>query len=308
MSAGVGARVASAFYGKRLDFTERRRRGLVKGKGPNQGWEGMPEVRVVADLREAGWTPGHVRLFLTFVASMDRARDADRLWDQAKTAALGRDSSWVFDPAAVVGRSLRDLQAVLRRSGVSQRHLGDGAAWRTIAESLLDGDRCAVVRRAVHDGEGAVDELLGTGGLDAEFDGAPCFPYLSGPKVGPMWLRMLVEPGGAEIRGLESLDVAVDVQVRKVTENLGVTTTVGRELEEVREEIENAWRADVLETAIGGPERLGGGCAALDPALWYFGKWGCTHCEKVGDRMPFAEGVCDGCRWEPGSRIVYGGQ
>ena len=41
---------------------------------------------------------------------------------------------------------------------------------------------------------------------------------LAGPKVGPMWVRMLTVPGGAEIRGIEVLPGAADVQVRKVAE------------------------------------------------------------------------------------------
>ena len=47
-------------------------------------------------------------------------------------------------------------------------------------------------------------------------------PRLPGP---PMWVRMMAAPGRAVISHMETIPVAVDVQVRRVTENLGVTDT-----------------------------------------------------------------------------------
>ena len=70
-------------------------------------------------------------------------------------------------------------------------------------------------------------------------DGTPLFPLLGGPKVGPLWVRLLAYPGGATISSLEVVPVAVDVQVRKVTEYLGVTETAGLDLEDVRATIQD---------------------------------------------------------------------
>ena len=39
---------------------------------------------------------------------------------------------------------------------------------------------------------------------------------------------------------------------------------------------------------IGGPPGVAGTCAALDPALWFFGKYGCSHCEKMGRRVHYS--------------------
>jgi hypothetical protein len=89
-----------------------------------------------------------------------------------------------------------------------------------------------------------------------------------------MWVRMLAHPGGAAITSLEVLPVAVDVQVRKVTEYLGVTATEGLDLEAARPLIQGAWQADVRKAGAVGPPGLDGTAAALDPALWFYGKWG----------------------------------
>ena len=44
-----------------------------------------------------------------------------------------------------------------------------------------------------------------------------------------------------------------------------------------------------------GPEGLQDTCAALDPALWFFGKYGCSHCESVQARVPAAS-ICPHCQ------------
>ena len=48
---------------------------------PGSTWSRMPEVECVTRLRNSGASHRTVRLFLTFVAAMDRARDATRLWN-----------------------------------------------------------------------------------------------------------------------------------------------------------------------------------------------------------------------------------
>ena len=110
-----------------------------------------------------------------------------------------------------------------------------------------------------------------------------------------MWVRILTYPGGAHISGLEHLTVAVDVQVRKITEYLGVTATKGRQLEAVRAEIQDAWRRRVSEEGASGPPGIEDTGGALDPALWFYAKWGCTFCERAGRNIPISE-ICGNCR------------
>jgi hypothetical protein len=42
-----------------------------------------------------------------------------------------------------------------------------------------------------------------------------------------------------------------------------------------------------------GPAPIAGTAGALDPALWFYGKWGCTFCERAGRAMPIHE-ACGG--------------
>jgi hypothetical protein len=111
-----------------------------------------------------------------------------------------------------------------------------------------------------------------------------------------MWVRMLAYPGGARVSSLDAVPVAVDVQVRKVTEYLGVTDTGNTDLDIARPLIQAAWAQDVSAEGTLGPPGLDDSAAALDPALWFWAKWGCTYCERVRRREPIAA-PCKQCRF-----------
>ena len=225
-------------------------------------------------------------MFLTFIAAKDRARDATSLW-RAGVSLFGSHPE-VFDSAQAADLPFSTLRRLLAEPGVSQRHELDTGAWHRIARSLAarDGPR---VYDVIHGGIGDAEELL------KEVRAGRRFPMLRGQKVGPMWVRMLAEPGRATIDRMDRIPVAVDVHVRRITENLGVTNTGDLELEEARPQIQLAWRKAVAGVSIGGPSRIAGSCAALDPVLWSLGKYGCSHCERVGTRLPVSS-ACDHCQ------------
>ena len=145
------------------------------------------------------------------------------------------------------------------------------------------------VTRAVYDGVDDARDLLRH--LRTKSDGKDRFPLLRGPKIGPMWVRMLVAPGGAKIENMEIIPVAVDVHVARVSRNLIATDIQDRRA------IQGIWRRAIATTKIVGPDGLASTSAALDPALWTFGKYGCSHCEKQGRRMPISR-ACDDCQFQ----------
>lgn len=253
----------------------------------------MPEVRRSEELRRAGVDDVGVRRFLTFTAAMDRSRDADVLWEAS--AALYEREPWVYEPREIASRPLRDLRRLLKESKVSQRHEADSNAWATIGRTLSNARTAPAVSTAVTVGIGDAGTLLAE--LQRTVGGRPLFPILKGPKIGPMWVRMLTCPGGANVSSLETIPVAVDVHVRKTTEYLGVLKTRGERLEDIRARIQHAWAENVRKGGAEGPGVLADTPSAVDPALWFFGKWGCSHCEDCRRRVPVAD-VCDGCRFD----------
>lgn len=271
------------------DFMEGRFDLAKRANAPPPTWDSMPEFVAARRLESAGASPQRLRVFLTFMAAMDRAREADRLW--LNGSLLFEETPWAFDSTQIVARSFGELGDALSRAGVSQRHGPDTAAWRTIAESLQDERSPETVRRAVFEGVGTAPELIdAVRSLDNR---RTWYPFLAGPKISQMWVRMLSTPGGAVIAGLEHLEVAVDVQVRKVTEYLGVTETTGRGLDEIRGRIQRAWRDQASDVVAPGP--LAHTAAGLDPGLWFMGKWGCTFCERARRKMPISD-ACGRCR------------
>ncbi len=283
---GLACRITAAFCAGDLDLK-------LRPDAPSPGWNGMPEVAMANLLRREGATDTEVRLYITFTAALDRARDADLLWQ--RSARMFRETKWPFSPTDAASRPLPELQDVLRAYGVSQRHTPDSLGWKTIAETISKPPLNANVHSAIYEGRGDAKMLLTA--LRAHRSGRALFPFLRGPKVGPMWVRMLAYPGGASITSLETLPVAVDVQVRKVTEYLGVTETHGQDLQLARSLIQAKWAEDVRLHGADGPASLSGTPAALDPALWFYAKWGCTRCERAGRRLPIAD-ICQECRFD----------
>ncbi len=256
---------------------------------PEPGWNSMPEFVMAGRLSTSGTPKAVIRAALTLVAALDRARDADQLWKLA--SALFVKTPWVIDPNQVTQHSLMELRERLSGAGVSQRHTIDVAAWRLIAEALVDDRSPVSIRTAILIGHGDASQILADVNATTP-EGQPWYPYLSGPKVSAMWIRMLAAPGNTALKNIQAIPVAVDVQVRKVTENLGITETRGMDLESVRPIIQSAWAVGAPRAV--GPDILAGTCAAIDPAVWFFGKWGCSQCEKTGRRQPVSD-VCNGC-------------
>ena len=284
VTARLAELVAGDFYENRLDLSSRY---VPAGSA---SWDSMPEVEAARKIKARGAPGDTVRLFLTFIAAMDRARDAGVLWRAG--VELFELHPEVFDPCRTADLPLSRLSRLLAEPGVSQRHGPDTSAWHRIAMSLAAGDG-SPVHNVVYRGVGDAAELLED--VKSSRAGQSCFPMLRGPKIAPMWVRMLAEPGGATIARMEIVRVAVDVQVRRVSENLGISDTRSLPLKGAKPVIQSAWQNVVSQANIGGPSRISGTCAALDPALWSFGKYGCSHCESIGVCVPISR-ACDSCR------------
>ena len=284
-NARLAEEVAGDFYEGRFDLAAR-------GETVATGWSNMPEVEVTRELRRSGATERSIRQFLTFVSAMDRARDAIKLWRAGST--LFQWHPEVFDPAVVSSMTSIGISGLLSAAGVSQRHGPDSNAWWTIGRSLEQGN--GAVCRVVAHGDGDAVELL-SDLRSVDSTGHPRFPMLKGPKVGPMWIRIMANPGAARVKRIARIPVAVDTHVRRTTRNLGI---VDRGLEGAtgKRIVQSAWRDAVMAGNVGGPTGIAGTAAALDPALWFFGKYGCSHCEANGRPVPIGR-PCRACRFNP---------
>ena len=204
-TARLAEMIARDFYDDGFDLSAR---DMASGTA----WSRMPEVECVQQLRAFGTADRSVRLFLTFVSAMDRARDATRLWRAA--VRLFKSHPEVFGPARVTSLGVEELSALLSQSGVSQRHGPDAAAWLDIAVSLVSG--VGAVSRLVDSGTGDAEDLL-KDLRRSDSEGRGRYPLLRGPKIRAVWVRIMANPGGAKIARIGIIPVAVDVQVRRAT-------------------------------------------------------------------------------------------
>ena len=269
----IAEAISSDFYNDRLGLSGR-------ALAPGSAWLRMPEVECVSRLQDSGASDRVIRLFITFIAAMDRARDATRLWNNGVELFMSHRE--LFEPSEVSAVPPPLLRRRLSEYGVSQRHGIDSEAWNAIACSLSAGSD--PISQVVELGTGDANELLSY--LRTSCGGQPSFPLLRGPKIGPMWVRMLAAPGGAKISNMDIIPVAVDTHIRRVTGELGVLDTRNMSEGEARKAIQKVWWEAVVATRIGGPPEIADTCGALDPALWAFGKFACIHWEKTAKLVP----------------------
>ena len=150
VQAGLASLISRAFTQATFDLSAR--------PGADEpGWAQLPECLFATALEGAGEPASFIRGALTLIAAMDRSRAAVNLWRCALT--LHERDRWAFVPTEVAIHSLTALTDALRESGVSQRHLPDAAAWRRIAELLLE-ERVSPVARVISEGIGDAVKLL----------------------------------------------------------------------------------------------------------------------------------------------------
>ena len=260
-TARLAEAIAADFYGDGLKLPGSA--GKVRKK-----WAEMREVGAVEQLRESGADDREVCRFLTFVAAMTRRRDFRGLMKEA--SALYLADSTLFDPLAVTRASDGALKESLKH--ITRNQGAEFNAWKSIASALSEP---GPVTDAVENGEGDAVRLLWE--LDLLADGKPRFPLLKGEKIGPLWVKWLVTLGGARLENLDLIPVAVDTHIRKVSKELGIAETEGASDYAADPAIRAAWLKAVDGADIAGPPGAEGTCAALDPALWALGKYGCDH-------------------------------
>ena len=277
--------IADDFYQNRLNHGSR-------GMPAVKPWLLIPEVGAAQCVRDAGASEQEVRRFLTFVCAMDYQIFSDRLWKAAAELYPGRPE--LFDPAAVAAMRPQLLHRALRDASVAGRfHQKNAKSWRRIAERLVSSERSAV-RRAIDEGIGCVNALR----RDLKH-----FPLLRGKKIGPVWIRIMANPGGASIAPADAMSIGVDIHVRRLTRNLGllddgqVVAAIDTDDDSRDAEVRQIWRDAAIRADIQDLPRVGSGAGALDPALWFFGRHGCGHCETMARPVRFGR-ACEGCRLE----------
>ena len=271
--------IANDFHEGRLDHGSREMPAV-------KPWLLIPEVGAAQRVRCADASEQEVRRFLTFVCAMDYQCNSGRLWKAAAELYPARPE--LFDPATVAAMPPELLHRALRDAGVAGRfHNKNAKFWQRIAQRLASSETSAA-RRLIDEGTGCVDALR---------KDLKQFPLLGREKIGPVWIRIMANPGEAEIRPADAMSVGVDIHIRRLTRNLGLLDDGKADTDDDSRdaEIRQLWREAATQAAIKGRPGVGGGAGALDPALWFFGRYGCRHCQEMERQVRFGR-ACEACR------------
>ncbi len=217
---------------------------------------------------EAGSLEDHMR-FITLTVSIDYMRDADQLWAAARRTFADPQTRYLFDPATVASTGLLKIIQDMQRYGLSRKPEQDAHTWQQVCASL-----------ALHY-EGQVSALLSAANSDAlcllDIIRSPRlahgFPFLKGPKIGPLWVRMLHDCCGVELRRLGEVPLPVDIHTAQATLQAGCVRArvqSGR-MGGLRQAIQEVWKR-----ALAGS---GAYPLQMDQPLWLLSRRGCRQAD-----------------------------
>lgn len=246
------------------------------------GTQAMPE-----DLAPPGVAAGseeHLR-FITLTVALDYMRDADQLGEAGRRTYADPETRYLFDPVRVSETGLVKLVRDMQRFGLSRKPNQDAHTWQQVCTTL-----------AVHF-EGRVGLLLQEAGFDAlrllalirRSWSAGGFPFLKGPKISLLWVRMLHDNCGVELHRIGLVPLPVDVHTAQATLQIGCVRSGGWQgpMSELREAVQAVWR-EACSDQVGEAYPL-----RMDKPLWLLSRQGCRKtttwpCEFLS-RCPVAE-------------------
>ena len=231
----------------------------------------MPEYVLPRNLREG--TREHA-LYLTYVISIDKLTDAEKLWRKSRGSYELYPER--FTPKEILKLSPRTIEIFVRRLG-ARFYSTAAKTWIKISKLLLD--------KYDDDPRNITSQPLTIKEVKEKINE---FPQLRGPKLINFYIRAMGETGLFKVKNLDELDVAVDKQVARFTMYTGVLKLLSEQFtgcvheEPMRSLVEEAWR--------NAAKKLGTAPWKLDEPIWTIGSKLCSG-RKCG-KCP-VEGLCD---------------
>ena len=227
-------------------------------------------------------------MFITMVVSIDYMRDANKLWEAGRETMENDETRWLFQPETVKDKTLDEIISAMKKNKLSQKHNKDADIWKRVSasfDSLYDANPMNLINECEQDALKIYEKKY-----DLRFK--KDFPSLSGNKIFPLWIRMLHDNIGINLKNLERIPIPVDVHIARATFTTGClwgeyTGTI----EEISSKIDDAWKKIIRD--IEHPKLKYS--LQMDESLWHLSKYGCrfrkdNFCPQKSD-CP----VCDLC-------------
>lgn len=177
----------------------------------------------------------------------------------------------------------------MQKHGLSKKPKKDPNIWRTVGVTFYKkwgGDPRRFLADCGWDSLTVLKRLKYDSHL---YNGKPVpdYPYLRGPKIGPLWLRMLRDNVGLEkLRKLERVPIPVDIHVARATLATGVVSgQYTGQLADVFEYIRKAWFDSVDGLQVRDRPMI---ALDVDEPLWHLSKYGCAKRDKLHGGCPMS--------------------
>jgi len=227
------------------------------------------EPGIIGSITKHMDSPTERALFLTFTTSLNRRRDAERLY--RKFERLWDTERWIFDPETLVtAHDYEELVTLFEREGTRFPE-SDAQVWYEIARTLYEShgsDPVDILETHDYDMQAISEYVRTASGETRFFEHGRKFPALRGAKIRPLWLRLLSNHVHELTRRTGS-EIAVDTHIIQITNKI-CGTNFSENSEHDKERIRRFWR-DVCEPAGINP-------IDIDAPLWYINRgwnsWG----------------------------------
>ena len=248
------------------------------------GRKDMPEDIVPNSLKRG--SVEHA-LFITLTVAIDYQRDAPSLWESSRKTYDDPETRYLFNPGLLYEFSFKKIVEDMQKYKLSKKPEKDANIWRTVGVTFYKKWQSKTMK-FIDDCKWDSIIILNRLKNDTHVYRGRIFndyPYLRGPKIGPLWLRMMRDNVGVTgLKRLEEVPIPVDIHVARATVATGVVRGQfkGR-LGELFENIREAWFKSLV-----GLNALNRAMIALDvdEPLWRLSKYGCTKRDKISGNCP----------------------
>jgi len=215
--------------------------------------------------------------FITFTVAIDYMRDAPTLWNNSRRTFSDPETRYLFYPKKLEQAGFGKVVIDMQKHGLSKKPERDANIWYTMGKSFSEkwgGEPRNLIQKCDWD---AIKILASLKNDNHYSEGIfkPDFPNLRGPKIGPLWIRMLRDNIGiTKIINLDQVPLPVDIHIARATMTTGVLRgQYTGNLEKIFPEIRSAWAESVKGLSVKGRPMI---ALDIDEPLWHLSKYGCS--------------------------------